>query len=1194
MDKFFKLSEEVVTPHISWAKPYKKRVKVLFITLKTKGREIIELSQRMDLDYEFFPFLSSSSISPSDIYGFDREFISNIEVELKKRLNGEYDFIIIGGIDWNAIPIGCRYLILKKVKEGCILIGNWQKEDEYIKRAREKEIKIDNYFLFPYKGLPAFSRYNDFKEFTDSTIKISEFGKGKIIFLNYSIPGHCQILTPGPSGDLFYMKEIEYDYYLAFIIHLLLKSSNYAPEIELKGNDYIKINRENLSNIEVNLNSSKDGIYQINYTLRNRDNEIIFENKRQEKINTGENKLNFKIEKSIPKGEYFFDIIVRNNKGEVENFGSIYLDVGSEYFIKEVNIEDNYKKTDDIKGKISLNKKGEGLYLKIIQKDNFDRITNKKIVPVESENVEFVLNQKGIPLSIVQYIEAELIKRNETIDKFKKVFTISDLYPKDDIRYIIWGDITPSYLTKKLYMHHYRNGFDTHYTGFSPLILLSNLYHIPYATRYVDFKTDWYPHPGIEGRTKEDHVRYPCLTDPEYLKEVEKTLTDKANQLKKFSVIEYSMGDECHFVAGKYELCFSPTCVANFHKFLKEEYGTIENLNKEYESNYKSFEDVKPVTLEDVKKDPKLIPLWVDYRRHMESTWAGIYKFSKDVIQKVVPDAKIGYEGSDSADVINSYRACDFYKLMNVMELNNTYERGFTNKAVRDFAKEDSLIGLGWYGGYYPSYCVTNIYNKYVSWNYLFNGANSFWVWWSLPGAGGSVTASDFSFYDYFKENIRQVKEIKNGIGRLIINSERDDDGIALLYSTSSIHKSTLTEELPQMEDVLNSYASLFKDINFGYRVISYKQIEDGILRKGKFKLLILPYCQSISEKEAEEIRLFVKNGGILLADIRPGISDQHGKNYKKGILDDIFGVNHETEKLEIIKKEIPLNIEGFSEKVPETFINKSIKITDGEAKIILDGVPLFIENQYGKGKGLLLNFSIWGYVKLEGEVGVVQAEKEKKAEILSRLFKSILIDYCGIEEKVKINPEIGVNVYKFSKGNNKYIGLLQSIPEPYENYLKGIAKPITSQKINIKLDKTYYVYDVREGKYLGYKTEFNTDIQPAEAKLFSLLPYRVEGLKINIPKKIKQGEKINYKIEVKAEKGEPGTHIIHLDLIDPEGRKVDYYSENLVANRGKIENSMIFALNEKIGIWKIRVKDVATGKTVEEEFEILKDGGEN
>ena len=78
MDKFFKLSEEVITPHINWAKPYKKRVKILFITLKVKGRGIIELSQRMDLDYEWFSFLVSRSITPAlHYYGFDKEFIFN-------------------------------------------------------------------------------------------------------------------------------------------------------------------------------------------------------------------------------------------------------------------------------------------------------------------------------------------------------------------------------------------------------------------------------------------------------------------------------------------------------------------------------------------------------------------------------------------------------------------------------------------------------------------------------------------------------------------------------------------------------------------------------------------------------------------------------------------------------------------------------------------------------------------------------------------------------------------------------------------------------------------------------------------------------------------------------------------------------------------------------------------------------------
>src|SRR5512143_3837965 len=50
---FFQVTEEYVSPHIPWAKPYAGgKVRALFIVPRYSVREIIELAERMDLDYQ--------------------------------------------------------------------------------------------------------------------------------------------------------------------------------------------------------------------------------------------------------------------------------------------------------------------------------------------------------------------------------------------------------------------------------------------------------------------------------------------------------------------------------------------------------------------------------------------------------------------------------------------------------------------------------------------------------------------------------------------------------------------------------------------------------------------------------------------------------------------------------------------------------------------------------------------------------------------------------------------------------------------------------------------------------------------------------------------------------------------------------------------------------------------------------------
>ena len=1171
---------EVITPHISWLKPYVNgSIKVLFVTHRAGMREIIELAQRMDISYTVMSISHPDAFYQRDPSNPSTLTPESMTADGEKKLGENYDAIVLGNINWSCLPISWRYLILKKVKEGTAMLGIVRGADEYLTKALKERVKIEFPSTYPFKGLSQFEKYKDMESFLNATLDVYQFGNGKIFLLKgYTVPPRMQMLTPAPIGNPLQVSYIEYDYHLAYICHLLNLCARREPAVKIKGKDYIEANRDRFSNIEFTL-ESKERIESVcKLVLRGKYNAFIHSQTKKVLLSPGSNTLSIRVE-SPPAGEYFADLWVLSG-GKVINFGSAFIRLNSDSFIRGIELKKSYKKDEIISGKITLESRDarwEGFHLLIYQKDNFGRITNTRDIDLSSSppkspiEVPFSLPHSK-PLTVLQTLLVMLRKGKETVDCKREFFFISDLYPKDDVRYILWVGGFGSYLTPHFYRVLYKAGFDTQYTGFNEAILLGNLYHLPYATRFIDRKSDWYPHPDVPSRTKDDHVRLPCLNDPSYLEKVRSSLTDTAKRLMDFSTREFSMGDECHFVAGRYELCFCSHCVSGFAKFLEREYGSVENLNKEYEANYKSFSDVKPITLEEAKKNPKFVPLWVDYRRYMEDVWAGIYRFSRDVIEKVVSKARVGYEGSDMS--INSYNAADFYKLMQVMNLNNTYDASFIPRAVSDFSQPGTLLGLGWYGGYNP--CRSEIYNRYIVWRHLFRGANSFWVWHGEPGKEGGVVAPDLSFYDFFKANVEEIKELKRGIGKLIMSAKRISD-VAVLYSASSVHLSTLTEGFPQMEQVLNSMVLLLEDVRCPFKIISYKQLEEGILRKENFRLLILPYSQSLSLEEAKEVANFVKGGGVVISDLRPGIFDQHGKPFQKPILDEVFGVRQEPSP-KPKREKVSLNLGGnFPSSLPETFSDASLRLTTGRQHGEMEGTPCFIVNKFGKGMAILLNFSLAPY-----------SPRSESAPFWRSFFRALL-NYVGVKERAKIFPDIaGVRTYWFQRDSLQYLGILQELPEPPINYALGKAKPIASSPIKLTLLRKYHIYDVREGKYLGYGDVINTKVEPGKAKLYALFPYKLNKVSIYTPSKVTQGKELTYEIKlVKLNGTSPslGLHIVHLSLLDPKGETIAYYEENLAVSGGRIKGVIPLALNEALGKWRIKARDVATGISGEKTF---------
>jgi beta-galactosidase len=1181
--KYYRPTEEFVTPHVRWAKPDARGpVKALFIVWRAGMREIVELSQRMELQYEVLAVADNKTFCETKkSYNPSFRDPETMTADTEKKLAGEYDVIVLGNVNWSSLPLIIRYYILKKVKDGTGLLALTNGEDEYWKRAMAKQTPLAEIGAVPFAGLPAFAKYKDASAFYQGTTVCANFGQGRIVQLRGFSPPRFQALTPGPTGNLLDTKFIEYDYYLAYLIHLLDAAAGREQTVRVLDPGALRLGRGDFKAIEFSLGGTEREPLSCAFALRDRDNRVLAKGETAVTLADGKTPVTFEAPR-VPAGGYFADLWVKKADGIVA-FGSIYLEISGDTTLQAVKLEQSYGRNDPVKGTVTIAAKApvEGLSLSLRQRDSLGRVTARATVPVPpgGGDVAFEL-PAGAPVAIVQYLEVELGANGETLDRNTVSFSIRDLPAPDDIRFIAWVNGDTSYNGARFLEMLYDAGFDTQYTGFSLWAPHANLRHMPYATRFIDKKTDWYDHPDIPNRTGSDHVRLPCLTDPEYLKAEGEKLAKCAETVGHFSTTEYSMGDECHFVAGKHELCFSPTCVAAFHKFLADDYGTVEAMNKEYGSAFAAFEEVKPVTLAEARENPGLAPLWVDYRRHMESTWAGIYSFATDTIRKIAPDAKIGYEGSDTH--VNSFCAADFYKLMNVLRVNGTYDGAFVPYAVMSFAQPGTVLGLGWYGGYNEARCAE--YQRYIAWRHLFRGANSYWVWTVNPGSG-STTAPDLTFYDYFRANLEEVNEIQRGVGKLLMQARRADDGIALLYSPPSVHAATLTDGLPQMEEVLNNLVPLLEDSGIQFRVVASAQVEAGELATGKLGVLLLPYAQALSAKETAAIRKFVENGGAVIADLRPGVRDLHGKPLARGALDDVFGVEQMCAAPQPLEEIVKIADAALGADLTKTFADGSLKLSGGKASATVGDAPALVTNKFGKGQAILLNLSLADYSSLQGGSESKITRASEKGTALRTLYRGVLAK-VGVEPALAVTPEVaGLRTYRFRAGMTEYIGALQELPELPVSYVLGEAKPLAVTPATIKLKDKAHVYDVRAGRYLGETDEIPVQFEPAKGFLFALLPSAPAGLTVMVSEKIKQGDKLAYEIRLDGVKA--GEHVFRVELVSPQGAVFRHYSANLASENLSATAEFQMALNDTPGEWKIRARDVTTGSSTEKTFVI-------
>jgi len=1219
-------------------------------------REVVEAAQRLELDYACC-FVHRDKADPlfrrEHLWGgYVKETTPEERVaQLRVALNSEYDLIVIGALNWKGLPTFAKYEILKQVKGGAGLIkvatGPYgAAADEFLGLATKKKTvpPLSLAAGIPWKALPVFTRYKDTRGFLHSTIRVSQLGKGKIVkIVGYIVP-ELQLIAPGftrspltlnwcrtvaeshesknPefSMPMTGVKRLDYDYYWAFLIRLFLYAADKLPDVTVAEEGLVTVlDRDAFRDVVFSVERAPGGdvpdSVTAGFVLRDRDNNVIASSTAQDlHLKVGGNRVAFPVS-SIPSGHYFADLWIRRGE-KVFGFGSKALLVRGRTSITSLDLtRTHFGVHDQVSGQVKMDAGGaslSGVRLLLRQRDNLNRVTRERSHDVSDTTVAFSFEPVEGPLTVYQYVEAELTVDGVVVDRKKTAFTLSDLYLNDTIRFSTWQAPLNSFVSMHLHDRLRNLGFDStchvrssdahrysdfglgttmHNRGRFEIPVLSNLRNTVCVRRFRDmacygaknFRS--YPRdPDDKPLEVVDGVRLPCLNDPAFRTRLKARLADFVGYFGTMSSSEYVFGDEMRFAhkgRSDFELCFSPWCKQYFRDYLKRQYGTIQALNEEYGTEHKDFSSIEPVKLADVLETPALSPQWADFRMAMEHSYNGIFEMCRAAILADQPEAKVGYLCSFGGQ-FNSYSGNEMWQASRWADVFQRYEEIIGSKAAIDFARPGSLVQAGLFWGYVPSWSTE--FTTMILWDHLFRGANLFMTYNSDVG---SLLAYDLSIYDDFKPILEQYREIKGGIGKLIHEAERDTGAIALLYSVPSIHHWTLTNQRLKsrsMQRNYNAWASMLTDNNSAFRVISDQQLRDGMLHKEQFRMLVLPWSRALSREEIARVKTFAENGGIVLADIRPGVSDAHCKPYKASPMDELFGVTQNTGRIEMEETlvSVPFTDKASPKPLGLMQTDVSLRLTTGKASGVTEnGAPVLISHAYAQGKGILLNFSLDQYVDIRDLiVGMrIPFVRSTHAPRFLKFLATTLRDN-GLENPIPCAPELpDLRRFRFTSGSIEYLGLMQELPESVYAYAGDTARPLTAKKTEIRLPGKAHTYDARAGNYLGFSDRISAFITPGHARLLALLPYRVAGISIEAPATVSQGASLGFGVTISAD-SEPGKHVLNITVTDPGGRRLRHYDRNVSCRGGHYRGDLHLALNEAPGAYTLRVRDAATGES--------------
>jgi len=691
-------------------------------------------------------------------------------------------------------------------------------------------------------------------------------------------------------------------------------------------------------------------------------------------------------------------------------------------------------------------------------------------------------------------------------------------------------------------------------------------------------------------------VRSPSLDDPEVLRTLADGARTAARNKAVYNMDYYFVGDEGSLTsyADPVDFCFGPHTLASFRRWLEEQYGSLERLNQSWRSAYTDWDRVMPATTEEARKSG-VFPPWADHRTYMETSFAKAYRVVRDAVVEGDPLGRIALSGTQ---VTTPWNGADWSRLDRVVDDFLSYDGGNQWDMHRSFAKPGARVGF-WTG-----YGRRGVGVRHEIWSAALQGVlfpNLFWSY--------SVVNPDLTWSASGRDMGQAFEALRfEGVGKLLMESERLHDGIAVHYSMSSVHAAGILgfhdrgrkddEDAPGFPANRDGWVRGLTDLGLSFDFVSSEQVETGALDPARFKVFVMPLSLAVSAREIAALEAFVQAGGIVIADAAPGLMDEHCAWRSETALGTLFGVRAPVSRKRTLdgarlKGKVALGprARAFGLEVGalaglEAFAPDLTTAEGSDALVSVGGSAAVIVRSLGKGFTVYLNALLDRYP---------QARKKDYGGREVRALLSSVLAHLGVRPPVELRGAavrgIGpTRIARYRLGEAEIVGLLED-PIDLEAvhgrdgvvvYDDSRLGKVARQEVEVGLPRVAEVVNVRTGEGLGKTDRVKATLIAGEPLVLAMIPERA-GLTLTGPAAAARGEHPRFVLTATR----PGRRVVRCHVRGADGSFIPEYSRNLLVTETSASFVLPSALDDAAGSYRVKCTDLSGGSSAESVLEL-------
>ena len=1155
-------STKVKSPAWQWAVPLAgTSPKILGINRKNGGiRDLVETALRVGIAFDTHYISGRWTLSGAQDLTEERCI-----KELPKVLAKPYSCILVAGDVWKKFTPAVRTALIGKVKAGTGLIlvapDGLPPELQALCRklpgarpipqaAWERGEPSPLTAGFPFELLPptqvtpcAVQGKVLIRAGKMPLLAETSLGKGKVFVFTWPAAGNAAKLSRS-SSFLPRMEHISplpdwawHEYQIALFARVICAASGYRSAVGA-----VDVRRAAPDKLELSFQAEKGGPLTIRCRVRDRFSRLAGETAKTFEARPGRNVVTLDVPPMPPmRGLCAFDLRISSGSG-VEWWGGLAEKTPAASRITAVEFPERvYRKSDVIKGRVRHENSGK---LRVRAFDSCGNCFGESSGP----DFAFALENCTTPSG---RITAELLEGETVIDRKSRRF---DLFFTPDPKNFNIAFGWPS-LSVRAQLFNYCS-FMEQMAKFGVTCLNGDRYSLddPVAEQalrdfgWPQFSTQTHGFLGTKKpydrnlvpKHKFELVRTPCLSDEKFKARLAE---ESARLYPNFALgaLMVAGPDESNMFA-QWDGCFTPACREALRKFLKQEYGSLDALNRSWRCDFKSWDEVTAMTLPEVRNRASFAP-WVDHRTFNDRNRADALRILAEGIRKTAP---LGYSFSGTQET-NPFNAWDWYLMMPYLGGVSSYH-GEQTVQHRSFAR-GPFFQMPWIGYDSPFSRMDQ-----QLWTALMNGATGV----NLYGASFYIQP-DFTLSPTSAELIRVLDRWRKGPAQALMSAELPGSPVAVHYTPASLKVNEALNLTAVRRSAVSGIKLLLDGKFLSYRYLAYGEIGQGDFRGTK--VLFLPISSALSPGETAGLEKFVREGGVLIADMMCGRYDAHGAPAETSRIDALFGLK----KPGILQRRSGTLLLGGNALTVRNF-ESGIEPLPGTQVLGKnpDGSPAVLVNR--KGRGMTVYFGA-GVLSACGDLQELRYAKASAgamkalSEVLDRA-----LDHAGVRPPLRIPGLRSASVLERRCGRIRYVGIGRNCTE---TAVLG-EKP---ERREILLDAPSHVYDLFTRRHLGYGKRFTFEFRPDGQEIFVLLPYRVKGIRCKTA-----GPGLQVQAEIVPDKGTPGVHTLRFELTDPAGRSRKEYSAWLRTEGGSARWRWIPPLNAMKGTWKLTITDTISG----------------